>query len=144
MSEEHDQSKERMNYPERSNQVNTFLNWLRDFFSQFQLAWRLLLDRRVPLLTKIIPLLTVLYVISPIDLIPDVALGFGQLDDLAIFLIGLRLFVDVCPPALVEETKRFLEGSGEAWAPTEGPVIDVEAEIVPEEDKIPSKEGDGS
>ena len=44
-----------------------------------------------------------IYLLSPVDFIPDLALGLGQLDDLAIFLVGLRLFIDICPPELVAE-----------------------------------------
>ncbi|HOT93247.1 MAG TPA: DUF1232 domain-containing protein [Anaerolineae bacterium] len=125
-------------YLERANpdQVRTLMSWLRDFFNQFQLAWNLLWDGRVPFVTKIIPILTLVYLISPVDILPDVALGLGQLDDLAIFLIGLRLFIDVCPPELVAE----YEGGPHIEVSTPSPsveqsasgrpVIDVEAEVV--------------
>lgn len=39
----------------------------------------------------VIFILTLAYVISPIDLIPDWIIGFGQLDDLAILAFGLHL-----------------------------------------------------
>jgi uncharacterized membrane protein YkvA (DUF1232 family) len=68
---------------------------------QFRLAWRLLWDPRVSLWVKIAPFLTVLYIISPVDFIPDVILGLGQLDDLGALLLGLQLFVELTPDAIV-------------------------------------------
>ena len=46
--------------------------FFRQLIEQFRLSWALLLDNRVPLALKIIPLGAVAYVISPIDLIPDI------------------------------------------------------------------------
>ena len=130
-------SDNRTQYPERSNELSTLLGWLKEFFGQFRLAWELLWDGRVPIITKVVPLLTMIYLLSPVDFIPDLALGLGQLDDLAIFLIGLRLFIDICPPELVSEYQR---GSGATsrdavWKPSQGPVIDLEATIVPDEEE---------
>ncbi|MBN2003239.1 MAG: DUF1232 domain-containing protein [Anaerolineae bacterium] len=128
MSEKNNDSRERMQYPDSTRQANVVVAGMQDFFGQFRLAWRLLLDGRVPSLTKIVPLLTALYVLSPVDLVPDLALGLGQLDDLAIFLVGLRLFVELCPPDLVEELKsaHLIKRN---WTPSEGPVIDLEARL---------------
>ncbi len=132
-----------MQYPEHAEQTEAVFGWLKDFFGQFTLAWKLLLDGRVPLLAKIIPLLAAAYVLFPIDFVPDVALGFGQLDDLAIFLIGLRLFIDVCPPDLVAELQKAANVPAHPEASSAaGPVIDLEARVpssaqqVIEEDKV--------
>jgi len=70
------------------------------------LAWRLLLDPRVPLLTKMIPVGLLLYFLFPADVVPDVILGLGQLDDLAIILLGIRGFIAFCPPELVQAHRR--------------------------------------
>lgn len=135
-------SDNRTQYPERSNELNTLLGWLKEFFGQFKLAWELLWDGRVPIMTKVVPLLTMIYLLSPVDFIPDLALGLGQLDDLAIFLIGLRLFIDICPPELVSE---YQHGSGvtgpdAVWKPSQGPVIDLEATIVSDDEDAPARE----
>jgi len=45
-------------------------------------------------------------VILPADLVPDFLIGFGQLDDLAVILGGLRLFLRLCPPQVVQEHLR--------------------------------------
>ncbi len=153
-------SDDKMQYPERASDVGALMGWLKDFFGHFRLAWELLWDARVPFVTKIIPILTALYLISPVDLVPGIAVpGLGQLDDLAIFLIGMRLFVDVCPPALVnehtEKTQREMtaappsEGkvmtqqpSSSAWAPPTGQIIDLEAKMVGDPDTNTSADTD--
>ena len=121
-------TKQKSGPPAMPDDVGVVMGWFKDFFRQFQLAWRLILDPRVSLLAKLIPLLSVIYLISPWDFIPDFVLGLGQLDDLALFLIGLRLFIDVCPPILVQEHRNILESEyrGEAWAPDDEDVIDIE------------------
>jgi uncharacterized membrane protein YkvA (DUF1232 family) len=47
--------------------------------------------REVPKLTIGLVLFAVAYIISPIDLIPDVMLGVGQLDDLAVLAIAMKM-----------------------------------------------------
>jgi uncharacterized membrane protein YkvA (DUF1232 family) len=64
---------------------------------QARLAMRLFREPRVPMLLKSVPVLAALYVISPIDLVPDFLPGLGQLDDLGIILAALELFVRLCP-----------------------------------------------
>jgi uncharacterized membrane protein YkvA (DUF1232 family) len=61
-----------------------------------RLTWRLLRDPKVAPYAKVfLPILALIYLISPIDLIPDLILGLGQIDDagvialLAYFLISL-------------------------------------------------------
>ncbi len=99
------------------------LGWWKTILYRLRMAWYLLLDKRVPKLTKMVPALVVAYVLSPLDLIPDVLLGVGQLDDLAIFLLGLQLFISLCPSEVVEETERKLARDEEG---EEAQVIDVE------------------
>jgi len=77
---------------------------------QARLVWRLLWDARVPWPTKLLVPATLGYILFLIDLIPDVFLGLGQLDDLAILLLGMRLFVSACPAAVVEEHLAGLRG----------------------------------
>ncbi len=69
-----------------------------------RLSWRLLNDRRVPGWVKAIPVLAVLYFLSPFDLLPDWAFpGLGELDDIAILLLALKMFVDLSPEGAVRE-----------------------------------------
>jgi uncharacterized membrane protein YkvA (DUF1232 family) len=76
---------------------------IRGVLDQVLLTWRLLLDKRVPFWTKMIAIVPIIYVISPIDFIPDVILGLGQLDDLGLILAGMRLFETVVPDYIVQE-----------------------------------------
>ena len=81
----------------------------------FQLVWRLLADARVPVLPKLIIPLVIVYVVSPIDLIPDVMPIVGQMDDLAVIFMGIRFFIELCPADIVMEHRRAIAGSaGEA------------------------------
>ncbi len=85
--------------PANAEKQMTMLSALLD---QIRLVWYLLSDSKVSLLTKAIVPLALLYVISPIDFIPDVILGLGQLDDLGVIMVGLAMFVRMCPPELVQ------------------------------------------
>jgi uncharacterized membrane protein YkvA (DUF1232 family) len=54
----------------------------------------------------VLPILAVIYLISPIDLIPDVLLGAGQLDDLtviALVVIVLGRLSKWAPASVVEQ-----------------------------------------
>lgn len=76
---------------------------LSRLWSNLMLSARLLFDRRVGGTTKLIPLLAALYILSPIDLVPDLLLPFGVVDDISALLIGLQLFIRNAPPGVVEE-----------------------------------------
>jgi uncharacterized membrane protein YkvA (DUF1232 family) len=74
---------------------------LARFWNELVLAVRLLLDRRVGGTAKLIPVAILLYILSPLDLIPDVFLPFGVVDDITALLIGLQLFIHSAPPDVV-------------------------------------------
>ena len=116
--------------PERSGKPNELMAWLREFFSQFGLAWRLFWDERVPFVTKLVPLLTLIYLVMPIDLIPDAFLGVGQMDDLVLLLVGLRVFISLCPLELVDEHKKsFTVGKVDSeLIPEDATIIDLEVD----------------
>ena len=69
----------------------------RGIRDQLRLAWRLLRDERVPALKFALPALLALYVVSPIDPIPDFLLGLGQIDDLGVVMAGVLLLARVIP-----------------------------------------------
>lgn len=66
-------------------------------FAEVRLAWRLLREPRVPALAKALPALAVLYVLSPLDFIPDVLPVLGQMDDVGILFLSVKLFLRMCP-----------------------------------------------
>jgi uncharacterized membrane protein YkvA (DUF1232 family) len=86
------------------------LGILADIVRQARLAWRLMFDPRVPLWVKMIVPASLVYVISPVDFVPDVIPGLGQLDDLAVVVIGVKLFIELCPPEIVREHMQELLG----------------------------------
>ena len=81
---------------------------LAQFVRTLRLVWRLLNDARVSGFPKLIIPAAMLYVLSPVDLVPDMILGLGQLDDLGIVALAIALFIEVCPRAIVEEHRRAL------------------------------------
>jgi uncharacterized membrane protein YkvA (DUF1232 family) len=64
---------------------------------------RLLGDPRVPRRRKVVLGLIVVYLASPIDLIPDFLPGLGQLDDAIIVALGLRYLLRGADEPLLED-----------------------------------------
>jgi len=81
----------------------------RDTVLRIKLIFRLLGDKRVSPWLKILPIAGVVYLVSPIDLIPDMVLPvIGQLDDIAILWLTNHFFIEFCPPEVVREHVRKL------------------------------------
>jgi uncharacterized membrane protein YkvA (DUF1232 family) len=74
-----------------------------------QLAGDLFRDERVPLGVRIVMPFVVLYLILPIDLIPDFIPIIGQLDDLALIILVLGLLLRAMPVTVIEEHIERLE-----------------------------------
>ena len=68
-----------------------------------RLVWALSRDKRVPELTRMIVLAPALYLISPIDIMPDFIPVLGRIDDAAIFGLAMELLVRFAPQTVVEE-----------------------------------------
>jgi uncharacterized membrane protein YkvA (DUF1232 family) len=73
----------------------------RQMAGEFALIWHIVRDRRVPLYLKAIPALAALYLLLPVDLVPDWIPVLGQIDDLAILALAVRLFVRLAPADVV-------------------------------------------
>jgi hypothetical protein len=69
---------------------------------EIRLVLRLMADRRINPLLKLIPIGTVVYFFVP-DLI------LGPIDDALILGVGIYLFIELCPPAIVEEHRMALK-----------------------------------
>lgn len=77
---------------------------LQDLTLRSKLFFRLLGDRRVSGWAKLLPLGALVYLISPLDLIPgDLLTVIGLADDAAILWLGYYAFIEMCPPEVVRE-----------------------------------------
>ena len=100
---------------------------LRTLVSHVRLTVRLLREPGVPLLIKALPVLAALYVISPLDFVPDFLPVLGQLDDLGVILIALEAFLKLCPAGAVDFHRAAMaQGRKYYPMPLAGEVIDVE------------------
>ena len=100
-----------------------------------RLVWRLLRDSRVPLFPKLIILAAAIYVISPVDLIPDLILGLGQLDDLGVAMLAIGVFIQLCPPAIVDEHRRAIAAeSGGTTKPSDDETIEGSFRVMSDDD----------
>lgn len=82
--------------------------------NQLRLVLKLMSDRRVPGLVKLLPIGAVLYLLSPIDLIPDVIVGLGQLDDLGVLILGINALINMAPQYVVQELRNEIGGAYQA------------------------------
>ncbi len=74
---------------------------------------RLFRDPRVPWHLKAVIVAALLYVLSPVDLIPDLVLpGIGQLDDAMVMWLALRFFLKHSPQDVVMEHARRIDVEG--------------------------------
>src|SRR5689334_15710786 len=103
------------------------LGFFGQLIQQFRLSWALFLDSRVPWVLKLIPLGAIAYVISPLDLIPDVIPILGQLDDLGILMTALRMFNTLAPADVVAVHTNRLAAGNLPQIKRKNTVIDVEA-----------------
>lgn len=85
-----------------------------------RLVIRLMLDPRVNIFLKFIPFVSVVYFLFP-DIVP------GPIDDALIMGVSFYLFIDLCPPEIVEEHLRELTRT-------------IEGEIRDADDKIDDEE----
>lgn len=115
------------------------LNALAQFVRTLRLVWRLMQDPRVPGLPKLIIPAAVLYALSPIDLVPDMILGLGQVDDIALLFLSISFFIEMCPPDIVAEHRRALSiGKNPESAPGED-VVEGSYRVVPDDEEQDSK-----
>jgi len=108
-----------------------------------KLVWRLLRDRRVPLFTKIIPVIAFLYLAWPTDVIKDFIPILGHLDDLIIVSLLLLLFIAASPGQVVADQTigkklRDLQrqyGQDEKKEPSQAKTVEAEIRYVEEDDE---------
>ena len=69
-----------------------------------KLVFRLLVDRRVNFFLKLLPIGALVYLVSPLDA------AIPAVDDALVVGIGTYVFVELCPPEIVEEHRARLAG----------------------------------
>lgn len=79
---------------------------IRNILNQLKLIFRLMGDRRVNFFAKLIPIGTLIYLVSPIDAISIPIIG--AVDDAALLWLGSYVFTELCPPDVVEEHMKAL------------------------------------
>jgi uncharacterized membrane protein YkvA (DUF1232 family) len=100
---------------------------MRNFVKQLKLIGRLMGDNRVNMFLKILPIASIAYLISPVDLAPGVVFPvIGALDDAAVLWIGSTLFVQLCPDDVVKEHMDDLE----MIASSDDDIVDAESKDV--------------
>ncbi len=93
------------------------------------LSWRLMFDRRVSGTAKLIPMAMLAYILSPIDLLPDVLLPFGVVDDIGVLLLGLQWFIRSAPPGVVDEYRGGRRAPAQVQDPDAPQIIDGEYHV---------------
>jgi len=126
-----------------SSEIRESAGFAGGLLTQSRLILRLLKDSRVPGWVKIIPLGGLLYLLSPIDLVPGFVIpGLGQVDDVVVLLLALKTFIDLSPPGVVREHLEQLFGKTKVvephrYHPSSGTTIDAPYRIVEDdEDKV--------
>ena len=80
--------------------VRAFITYLPQLSRVF---YRLMVDARVSVLTKLVPLLGLMLLLTPPALELDLVPIIGELDWLLVGFLTLKLFVWLCPPEVVRE-----------------------------------------
>jgi uncharacterized membrane protein YkvA (DUF1232 family) len=83
----------------------------QEIVQQARLVFLLFKDPEVPLILKLVPLAGLLYLLSPIDLIPGAVVPvIGGLDDVTALLVAAKVFIDLTPPHIVDKYTARLRG----------------------------------
>jgi uncharacterized membrane protein YkvA (DUF1232 family) len=106
---------------------------VKEFVLRLKLILRLMSDRRVNFLLKILPIASLVYLIWPIDLAPGLAFPvIGALDDAAVLGLGAYLFVELCPPSVVQEHMKGLTSNFDV-EPANDDIVEAEATDLPDD-----------
>jgi hypothetical protein len=88
-----------------SREINTprDSNFFKGIADHLKLVWRLWQDPRITPFLKILPLGSILYLISPFDM------AIPLIDDIGILWFFTYLFVELCPDEIVEEHRHAIQ-----------------------------------
>lgn len=69
-----------------------------------RLIWRLIFDKRVPIVLRALVPLAIVYFLSPVDLLPDWRpFGIGRFDDLIVLGLAVLLLTRLAPQHVIDE-----------------------------------------
>jgi len=91
---------------EQHNLLGPYLgreDWVHQLVQQTKLFIALMRDHRVHWATKAIPVVTAIYLVSPIDWLQNAVPVLGQIGDVALVALSFRLFLEFSPPEVVHE-----------------------------------------
>ena len=74
--------------------------------NSINLIWKLITDKRVPILIRMALPLALIYTISPVDFLPDLIPFAGRIDDIVAIAIGLMVLLRLAPKKIVNEHKK--------------------------------------
>jgi uncharacterized membrane protein YkvA (DUF1232 family) len=93
-----------MKIPLRIKNFRNLLGLIPQLPNIVRLCWSLWRDRRVPKYLKGMLVVALLYVLSPVDLIPEFLVPLvGQLDDATLLLLASYIFIRWSPQEVVSE-----------------------------------------
>ncbi len=98
---------------------------MRDLVLRFKLIIRLMGDKRVNPFIKLLPVASLAYLFFPFDLI-SVVPGVSALDDVALVSLGAYMFIEFCPPDVVQEHMQNLTSNMDTVAGHDE-IVDAEA-----------------
>jgi len=98
---------------------------VRNFINRTKLILRLMADHRVSPWVKLIPVGSLVYLVSPVDLLMGIP-GLAAVDDATVLWLGATFFVELCPPEVVQEHIKALAGNMNA-EDAQGEVVDAES-----------------
>jgi hypothetical protein len=90
-----------MSARKKTSSIPTQGGFFNDIVLRLKLIMRLMGDRRVNIFIKLIPVGSLVYFLFP-DLVP------GPVDDALIIWLATVLFVEMCPPEIVQEHQAIL------------------------------------
>lgn len=92
------------------NMVPRSGGFFQELTGRFRLIGRLMMDSRVNPLVKLLPVASIAYAVWPID-VP------GPIDDAVVLWLGTTLFVELCPPDVVQEHLQAIQPkvAGDQW-----------------------------
>jgi uncharacterized membrane protein YkvA (DUF1232 family) len=78
----------------RTGAKRTVIYYVRQLPAYIRLLGGLLMDKRVSRIDKLLVAGAIVYIVSPIDLIPDFIPFFGEIDDLFILVLALQHLIN--------------------------------------------------